>query len=118
MFDSAWADYTAGQWHSCIQGFELYLRTFPRSELADDAQFYIGECHFMDGKFSEAVEAYNRVITGYPRSPRVPDAYYKRGLAFERLGQIDRARESYEQVMKNFPDEATPRGWRSRVSIA
>ena len=39
MYDTAWADYTNGQWTLSIQGFETYIKTFPRSELADDAQF-------------------------------------------------------------------------------
>jgi tol-pal system protein YbgF len=109
MYDTAWSDYTAGQWELCIGGFEQYLRTFPRSELAADAQFYIGECYFLSGKFTEAVDAYNRTITGYPRSAQVASALYKRGLAFERLQQYDRARESYEQVVKNHADSDAAR---------
>ncbi len=104
LFSTAWGDYTVGQWALCIQGFDTYLRTFPRNEAADEAQFYIGECQFSDGKFIEAVDAYNRVITNYPRGEKVPEAYYKRGLAFERLGQLDRARESYEAVIKGYAD--------------
>jgi tol-pal system protein YbgF len=109
MYDTAWSDYTAGQWDLCIGGFEQYLRTFPRSELAADAQFYIGECYFLSGKFTEAVDAYNRTIGGYARSAQVAPALYKRGLAFERLQQYDRARESYEQVVKNYADSDAAR---------
>jgi tol-pal system protein YbgF len=109
MYDTAWSDYTAGQWELCIGGFEQYLRTFPRSELAADAQFYIGECYFLSGKFTEAVDAYNRTITGYARSPQVAAALYKRGLAFERLQQYDRARESYQLVVKDHADSDAAR---------
>jgi len=107
--DTAWADYTSGQWDLCISGFDMYLRTFPRSDLADEAQFYIGECHYADGKNQEAVQAYTQVITNYPRGQSVAPAYYKRGLAFERLGQVDRARESFEAVVKSFPDSDAAR---------
>jgi tol-pal system protein YbgF len=109
MYDTAWSDYTSGQWELCIGGFEQYLRTFPRSELAADAQFYIGECYFLSGRFTEAVDAYNRTITGYAKSAQVASALYKRGLAFERLQQLDRARESYEQVVKDHADSAAAR---------
>ena len=102
VYDTAWADYTSGQWDLCISGFDMYLRTFPRSDLADEAQFYIGECHYADGKNQEAVQAYTQVITNYPRGQSVAPAYYKRGLAFERLGQVDRARESFEAVVKSI----------------
>lgn len=109
LYDTAWTDYTAGQWTLCIEGFNTYLRSFPRSEAADDAQFYIGECNFADGKYTEAMDAYNRVIANYPRGDKVPDAYYKRGMTFERLGQLDRARESWETLLQNFPDAEVAR---------
>jgi tol-pal system protein YbgF len=104
LFETARADYYAGQWDLCVSGFETYLRQFARSELGHSAQFYIGECRYSDGKHREAVDAYDQVIANYPRSASVPTAYYKRGLALERLGQLDRARESFELVIKSFPD--------------
>jgi tol-pal system protein YbgF len=115
LFDSAWADYTSGQWALCIDGFGSYLKSFPRSDAADDAQFYIGECQLLEGKHAEAVESYARVFTNYPKGDKAPDAYYKRGVAFENLGQNDRARESYETLMKTFPDSDTARLAKQRL---
>jgi tol-pal system protein YbgF len=109
MYDTAWTDYTSGQWELCVTGFDQYLRTFPKSELADEAQLYIGECNYASGKHQEAVQAYTQVITVYPRSQSAAPAYYKRGLAFENLKQPDRARESFEAVVKNFPDSDAAR---------
>jgi tol-pal system protein YbgF len=104
LFNTALEDFTAGQWALCIDGFGTYLRNFARTDLADDAQWYVGECYHQDGKFAEAVDAYNRVITNYPKGDRVPDAYYKRGIALSAMGQTDRARESFETLMKMFPE--------------
>ena len=109
MFDTAQADYFAGQWDLCVRGFEMYLSYFAKSPLADQAQFYIGECHFSQGTMQEAVSAYNQVIANYPRGASAASAYYKRGLALERLGQTERARESYESALKNFPDSDAAR---------
>lgn len=104
LFNTALTDFTSGQWTLCIDGFNMYLRSFARTDLADDAQWYIGECYQSDGKFTEAIEAYNRVISNYPKGDRVPDAYYKRGIALSALGQTDRARESFETLMKVYPE--------------
>jgi tol-pal system protein YbgF len=104
MFETAKADYAAGQWTLAITGFEQFLRAFPRSENSDDAQFYIGETQFAQGKFPEAIAAYNLVVQNYPGANAVPDAYYKRGLAQERLGQIDAARNSWDTVSKGYPE--------------
>lgn len=104
LYDTARADYFAGQWSSALSGFEAFLRAFPRSEQADDAQFHIGETHYAQNQWPQAIAAYNQVIQNYPGMNAVPDAYYKRGLAQERLGQIDAARASWEAVAKNFPE--------------
>src|SRR5678815_338123 len=85
MFDTAMADYAAGQFTLAVTGFEAFLRTFPRSEMADDAQFQIGESY---------------VAQNYPMGDKVSQAFYKRGLAQERLGQIDAARESWNNVLQ------------------
>ena len=104
LYDTAQADYFAGQWSSAISGFEAFLRAFPRSEQADDAQLYIGETHFAQNQWNEAIGAYNQLIQSYPGTNSVPVAYYKRGLAEERLGQTDAAKVSWEAAAKSFPD--------------
>ena len=104
MFDTARADYAAGQWSLAITGFDAFLKTFPRSEMADDAQFLIGETYYAQNKWMDAIAAYNAVIQNYPMGNAVPDAYYKRGLAQERLGQLDAARESWNTVIQIAPD--------------
>jgi tol-pal system protein YbgF len=104
MFDTAQADYAAGQWSLAIAGFEQYIRTFGNTDRADDAQFYIGESYQLDSKFKEAVAAYDKVIANYPTGDRVPQALYKRGVALSLLGDNDRARESFQQVIRNYPN--------------
>jgi tol-pal system protein YbgF len=115
LYNTALADFTAGQWALCIDGFSTYLRSFARTDLGDDAQWYIGECYQQDGKFQEAVDAYNRVIANFPKGDRVPDAYYKRGMALSAMGQNDRARESFETLMKNYPDHDMARMAKQQV---
>jgi tol-pal system protein YbgF len=104
MFDTARADYAAGQWSLAVTGFDAFLKTFPRSEMADDAQFFIGETYYAQNRWSDAIDAYSQTIQVYPSGNAVPDAYYKRGLAQERLGQIDAARASWETAVKTYPD--------------
>jgi tol-pal system protein YbgF len=104
LYETARADYFAGQWSSAISGFEAFLRAFPRSEQADDAQAYIGETYYAQNQWAQAITAYTQVIESYPGTNSVPLAYYKRGLAHQQLGQIDAARASWEAAAKLFPD--------------
>ncbi len=103
MYDTAWADYTTGQWALAIQGFEAYIETFPRSELADNAQFYIGQTYFADGRFEDAVVAFDQVLASYPDGDAVPEASYKLGEALNRLGEADRAKAAFALVVENYP---------------
>ena len=104
MYDQAWGDYATGQWALSIQGFEAYLSAYPRSELSDDAQFFIGDNHYANGQFREALTAYEQVISGYPDGDKVAEALYKRGLTLGRLNEPELARQAFEQVVRNHPD--------------
>jgi len=102
-FESARSDYYMGNWSLAIQGFEGYMKTFPKSDLADDAQYYVGETYYMSGRFQDAVTAYDLVIERYPASNTLPDAYYKRGMALAAMGQVPQAKDSLSLVIKTYP---------------
>ena len=104
MYDQAFADYGAGQYSLAVQGWEAFLRTFPASDLAPEAQFFVGESFQSAQKYAEAISAYNQVIKRYPNSNSAPDAYYKRGMAEEKMGDIDAARESWQTAVNGYPD--------------
>ena len=102
-FETARSDYYMGNWSLAIQGFESFMKTFPKSDLADDAQYFIGETYYMSGRFQDAVGAYDLVIERHPSSNTLPDTYYKRGMAQKALGQAAAAKESLSFVIKTYP---------------
>jgi len=104
MWNAAWSDYTAGQYDLAVIGFEAYLKTFPKSDQADDAQMHIGNAYLNDGKNDKAVEAYDKTIRNYPTGNVVPDAYYKKGVALSNMKNLAGAREAWDFVIKNYPD--------------
>jgi tol-pal system protein YbgF len=103
MYDRVFADYAAGQYDLAIEGFQAFIRSFPTSPQADDAQLYIGNSLQYEGKFKEALQAYQQVITEYPQGDRVSTAWFKIGQTYENLQQPDLARKAYETVIKQFP---------------
>jgi tol-pal system protein YbgF len=103
MFERVSADYAAGQYDLAIEGFQAFIRTFPTSPQADDAQLYIGNSYQYEGKFKEALQAYQKVITDYPQADTVPNAWFKTGQTYENLQQPDLARKAYDTVIKQFP---------------
>lgn len=104
-YDAAFNDYTGGQYDLAIAGFEFYIKSFPTSPRADDAQLNIGNSHFATGNFRDAVTALQKVISDYPQSDSVPQAYYKLGQSYEGLKQVDLARRAYETLLKDHPND-------------
>jgi TolA-binding protein len=103
LFESAQSDYYAGSYELAISGFTDYIKSFPKSDQADDAQVLICNAYLTDGKYDKAVEACDVAIRTYPNGDRIPDAYYRKGVALQSLKDADGAREAYERAIKSDP---------------
>lgn len=106
MYNAAQADYMAGQYDLSIIGFQEFLKQYPRSELADDAQLGICQAYEKDNKPQDSAAACDLVIRNYPNSDKLAEAYYRKGLALSNLRNTAGAREAWDFVVKNFPSTA------------
>jgi tol-pal system protein YbgF len=106
MYDSAQSDYMAGQYDIAVIGFQEFIKAFPKSELADDAQVKICNAYLNDHKDREAVDACDVAIRTYPGGNAIPEAYYRKGLALSNLRDAARAREAWETLIKTFPESS------------
>jgi len=104
MFNTALSDYGGGNYVAAIQGFQEFIKAFPTSPRADDAQQFIGDSEYSQNHLEQALAAYNLVIQNYPKGDQLAWAYFKRGQVQSRLGQTANARVSFEAVVKQFPD--------------
>ncbi|MGH7711855.1 MAG: tetratricopeptide repeat protein [Gemmatimonadaceae bacterium] len=100
--------YAQRSYGAARSAFEELLRTRPTSDLAAEAQLYIGECYSAEGNAPAADAAYNAVVAQYPQSPRAPNALYKLALSQAKQGKRTEARAFMERVMREYPqsDEA------------
>ncbi len=104
MWDGAFADYTAGNYDLAIIGFDAFIKTFPKSDQADDAQVYICSSYLQQNKNDEAVKACDVAIRTYPGGNAIPEAYYRKALAQRNLKDTAGARTTLEDLKKKFPD--------------
>lgn len=89
--------------------FSQYLVTFPDSELADNAQYWLAESYYAANEFEQALESFQAVISGYPQSRKVPDALLKIGYCNYSLQRWDQARTTLTKVQDEYPETTAAR---------
>jgi tol-pal system protein YbgF len=75
-----------GQQREAIQRLREFLRRSPRSELADNAQYWIGEAYYGMRDYNRAILEFNEVLLRYPKGDKVPAALLRQAFAFSDLG--------------------------------
>ncbi|MGH2667745.1 MAG: tetratricopeptide repeat protein [bacterium] len=117
LYQTAYIDYTRGNYHLAIAAFKEFIRRHPGTDLAEKAQYWIGESHFSVARalqtrgeadraaqeFERAIQEFRRVLIEYPRSDRVPSALYKRALALVELKQPSLAEADLRYLVDQFP---------------
>jgi tol-pal system protein YbgF len=104
IYESAMKDRSSGNLDLALQGFQEYLRYFGTTELAPNAQFYIGQIHYDKNQFEPAVRAFDAVLEKYPSNNKTADATYMKGMALLKSGQRNDAGREFLNVITNFPN--------------
>jgi tol-pal system protein YbgF len=107
-YQAAFSSLKEGQYDRAIAAFQKFLFAFPDSQLADNAQYWLGEAYYVNKSFPEAQTAFQRVVDKYPQSRKIPDALLKIGFCRYELKQWDSAKQVLLQVASQFSD--TPAG--------
>jgi TolA-binding protein len=117
IYQTAYLDFSKGNYPLAVSGFREFVRRFPDLDLADNAQYWIGESYFSMARSSsaqgqadranqaleQAVQEFRKVPLNYPRGDKVPTAIYKEGLALMELKQIKAAQTRLQYLVDNFP---------------
>ena len=83
--------------------FQELIEKYPKSERADNAQFWIGEIYYREKWYEKAILEYQKVIENYPKGNKVPASLLKQGLAFLNLGDKTNSRLILEELIKKHP---------------
>jgi tol-pal system protein YbgF len=108
LYSNALRDINGKHYDLATQEFQDYLKYYGDTDLASNAQFYLGEVAFMQSQFQAALDAYNRVIENYPKSFKTASARMRKGFCLAELGQKASAVRELRAVIRLYPgtDEA------------
>ena len=87
-----------------ITRFRDFLRSYPQSQLAGNAQYWLGEAYYVTHDYDNAAASFRAVGEQYPQSPKVPDALLKLGLTQIDQKKLTEARATLKQVGQRFPN--------------
>ncbi|MBI1796929.1 MAG: tol-pal system protein YbgF, partial [Candidatus Eisenbacteria bacterium] len=117
IYDQAAQDLTQGHYALALQGFRGFVRRFPSSDLADNAQYGVGESFFAQSQFDSAATEYAKVEAQWPKGDKVPAALYKQALSREKLGARDAAKKLLEDLVRRFPEAGEAQLARERLGL-
>jgi len=103
LYQNALRDFTTGKYDLARQEFGDYVLKFPSTDLASNAQFYLGEISYAQGDFKDAIAQYNQVLANYPQSYKLAAASLKRGFAELELGMKATGSKDLREVERRFP---------------
>jgi len=99
----------ARKYDEAAKAFTQFLSSYASSPLADNAQYWLGQSHYVQRQFNVALPEFQKVVDKYPQSSKLPDALLKVGICQSEVGNKSAARSTLQQVMRQFPDTTTAR---------
>ena len=102
------------QYDKAIQQFRNFQRKYPNSDMADDAQYWIGESYFTQKDYNRAILEFNDVLK-YRRGDKVPAALLRQAQAFLEIGDRTDARLILQKLVNDYPNSEQAREAKDRL---
>ena len=115
LYSNGLRDITSGKYDLARSEFQDYLKYYGDTDLASNAQFYLGEIAYSQKQYSNAVSEYEKVLTAYPKSFKLAPARLKKGMALIELGQKTSGIRELREVVKRYPGTEEERRARSKL---
>ncbi len=103
-FDLALGLLKQKEYENAEKSFTTFLQKNPKSKLASEAMYYLGETYFQRGRQREAAEQYLKVSTSYASSQRAPEAFLRLGQSLNALGAKEQACAAYAEIERKYPN--------------
>ena len=103
-YAAAYETFKEGKYEKARIEFQNFLKQYPKTEYSANAQFWIGECYYLDQKYEKAILEYEKVVKNYPDGNKVPYALLKQGLSFQKLGDKTSAKLILQQIIRDYPN--------------
>jgi tol-pal system protein YbgF len=115
LYSNGLKDIQSGKYDLARSEFQDYLKYYGKTDLAANAQFYIGEICYRQKKYQDAISEYDKVINNYPNNFKMAPARLHRAMAMIELGQKASGIRELREITKLFPGSEEDRYARARL---
>jgi tol-pal system protein YbgF len=115
LYSNGLRDITSGKYDLARSEFQEYLKYYGDTDLASNAQFYLGEIAYKQKQYQDAVAAYDKVLSNYPKSFKLAPARLRKGMALIELGQKASAVRELREVVRRYPGTEEDRQARAKL---
>ena len=115
LYSNGLRDLTGGKYELAHSEFQDYLKYYGDTDLASNAQFWLGEIAYAQKNYDGAVDEYNKVINNYPKSFKLAPAHLKKGMALLELGQKSSGVKELREVVRRYPGTEEERRARAKL---
>jgi tol-pal system protein YbgF len=102
-YEAALGLFREASYPAAIAGFNDFLKAYPNSALAANAQYWIGYSHYMLKDYKSALANQQKLLAVYPASNKVPDALFNIAASQLALNDSGAARKTLEQIVAKHP---------------
>ena len=103
VYGQAFNALKAGSYSVAISGFQGFLKQYPSSPLAPNAQYWLGQAHYVNQDFAAAEGDFQTVLDKWPNSSKAPAAMLDLGNTQLAQGKTVQGRATLRQVVTQFP---------------
>jgi tol-pal system protein YbgF len=103
LYNNAMSDLKEGEYEMAVMEFNEFLTMFKDSPMADDAQYWLGECYYGKKEYAKAIPEFEKVEKNYPKGDQLVPALFKMGRSYEELGEKKKAKVIFLRIVREFP---------------
>jgi tol-pal system protein YbgF len=118
VYGQAFDALKAGSYSVAISGFEGFLKTYPSSPLAPNAEYWLGEAHYVNQNFNQAEKCFRAVLKQWPDSGKAPAAMFDLGNTLIAQGKVRAGRFTLKKLIKRYPGTGVAKRAASALSQA
>jgi len=114
-YEAALNHFKAGRYKEASWGFSAFVQKFPDSDLAPNAQFWLGNAFYAQRDCRKAIEVQSILTSKWPNSTKAADAYVAIAACQQEMGNPAAAKRSLEAVIAKYPDSQAAQTARQRL---